>query len=275
MNTAMLKNPITQENIARCRSYGMKIIDSADGFLACGDSGTGALAPIEHIYEHIAHEIAYTHDFAGKKVLVTAGPTQEAIDPVRFISNHSTGKMGYAIAAGAALRGAEVTLISGPTEIAPPLFVTHIPVVSAKDMYTAVKEAYCDKDIIIKAAAVADYTPRSYSNQKIKKSDGELNLPLNRTDDILAYVGAHKQPQQFLCGFAMETEQMRERARAKLKDKNLDMIVANNLATAGAIFGTDTNVVTIITAQKEIELPLLSKMAVAQKILDEIAHALI
>lgn len=235
MNTQMFENPITQDNLKICQSYGMHVIQPACGYLACGDTGAGKMPEPEELLDHIIHEIAYPKNLTGKKILVTAGPTREALDPVRFLTNHSTGKMGYAIARVAAARGAEVTLVTGPTEIKKPGFVKVVPIESAREMYEAVTAASEEQDAIIKAAAVADYRPAHVSDEKIKKKDGdELSIPVERTDDILAYLGSHKKPGQFLCGFSMETEHMLENSRKKLEKKNLDMIVANNLKVAGA-----------------------------------------
>jgi phosphopantothenoylcysteine decarboxylase / phosphopantothenate---cysteine ligase len=244
---------------------------TACGYLACGDTGAGKMPEPEELLDHIIHEIAYPKNLTGKKILVTAGPTREALDPVRFLTNHSTGKMGYAIARVAAARGAEVTLVTGPTEIKKPGFVKVVPIESAREMYEAVTAASEEQDAIIKAAAVADYRPAHVSDEKIKKKDGdELSIPVERTDDILAYLGSHKKPGQFLCGFSMETEHMLENSRKKLEKKNLDMIVANNLKVAGAGFGTDTNIVTLITKVGERQLEKMSKEQVADKLLDAI-----
>ena len=271
MNTQMFENPITQDNLKICQSYGMHVIQPACGYLACGDTGAGKMPEPEELLDHIVHEIAYPKNLTGKKILVTAGPTREALDPVRFLTNHSTGKMGYAIARVAAARGADVTLVTGPTEIKKPGFVKVVPIESAREMYEAVTAASEEQDAIIKAAAVADYRPAHVSDEKIKKKDGdELSIPVERTDDILAYLGSHKKPGQFLCGFSMETEHMLENSRKKLEKKNLDMIVANNLKVAGAGFGTDTNIVTLITKAGERQLEKMSKEQVADKLLDAI-----
>ena len=270
MNTRMFENPITQDNLAICRKYGMEVIDPADGYLACGDTGAGKMPEPEVLLQYILKEIQYEKDLKGKKILVTAGPTREALDPVRYITNHSTGKMGYAIAKTAAFRGADVTLVTGPVELAPPMFVQVVPVVSAKEMFDAVTSRSEGMDAVIKAAAVADYRPKFVNSEKTKKKDGDLSIELERTDDILKWLGDHKKPGQFLCGFSMETEHMLENSRAKLKKKNLDMIVANNLKVEGAGFGTDTNVVTLIREGQEEELPKLSKEEVAVRILDTI-----
>ena len=270
MNTRMFENPITQDNLKLCEHYGMEVISPASGYLACGDTGAGKMPEPEVLLQYILKEVQYEKDLKGKKILVTAGPTREAIDPVRYITNHSTGKMGYAIAKTAALRGAEVTLVSGPAEVEPPMFVNFVPVVTAKDMFEAVTSRSDEMDAVIKAAAVADYRPKFVNTEKTKKKDGDMAIELERTDDILKWLGEHKKDSQFLCGFSMETEHMLENSRAKLKKKNLDMIVANNLKVAGAGFGTDTNVVTMIRENKEIELPIMSKEEVAGAILDEI-----
>ena len=270
MNTRMFENPITQDNLKICEHYGMEVISPASGYLACGDTGAGKMPEPEVLLQYILKEIQYEKDLKGKKILVTAGPTREAIDPVRYITNHSTGKMGYAIAKTAALRGADVTLVSGPAEVEPPMFVNFVPVVTAKDMFEAVTSRSDEMDAVIKAAAVADYRPKFVNTEKTKKKDGDMAIELERTDDILKWLGEHKKGSQFLCGFSMETEHMLENSRAKLKKKNLDMIVANNLKVAGAGFGTDTNVVTMIRENREIELPIMSKEEVAGAILDEI-----
>ena len=270
MNTRMFENPITQDNLKICEHYGMEVISPASGYLACGDTGAGKMPEPEVLLQYILKEVQYEKDLKGKKILVTAGPTREAIDPVRYITNHSTGKMGYAIAKTAALRGAEVTLVSGPAEVEPPMFVNFVPVVTAKDMFEAVTGRSDEMDAVIKAAAVADYRPKFVNTEKTKKKDGDMAIELERTDDILKWLGEHKKGSQFLCGFSMETEHMLENSRAKLKKKNLDMIVANNLKVAGAGFGTDTNVVTMIRENREIELPIMSKEEVAGAILDEI-----
>ena len=270
MNTQMFENPILQDNLKKCASYGMEIIDPASGYLACGDTGAGKMPEPEVLYQYIIKEILYKKDLAGKKILVTAGPTMEAIDPVRYITNQSTGKMGYAIARVAALRGAQVTLVSGPTSLPAPYFVKMVNIQSARQMYEAVVAVSAEQDAVIKAAAVADYRPKHVAAEKTKKKDGDMAIELERTDDILAYLGAHRREGQFLCGFSMETENMLENSRAKLKKKNIDMIVANNLKVAGAGFGTDTNVVTLITAEKETELEMMTKEQVAERLLDEI-----
>lgn len=270
MNTQMFENPIVQDNLKKLEHYGYEVIQPAVGLLACKEVGKGKMPEPETLLEYILQEVAYEKDLKGKKILVTAGPTQEPIDPVRYLTNHSSGKMGYAIAKVCSMRGAEVTLVSGKTAIKPPLFVEVVPVTTAREMYEAVTGRSDRQDIVIKAAAVADYRPKTISEQKVKKTDGELSIEMERTDDILKYLGEHKRANQFLCGFSMETEHMLENSRAKLKKKNLDMIVANNLKVAGAGFGTDTNVVTMIRENKETELPIMSKEEVAGAILDEI-----
>ena len=268
MNTNMYENPIVQDNIRKLKSYGMEIIEPATGYLACGTTGSGKLPDEKILLEYILREVAYEKDLSGKTVLVTAGPTREAIDPVRFISNHSTGKMGYAIARGASLRGARVIIVSGPVSLEPPLFAELVPVVSAEDMYNAVMKYKDEADIIVKSAAVADYTPVAASSEKIKKQSGDMRIELKRTKDILKELGQSRRENQFICGFAMETENLIENAVRKLESKNVDMIVANSLKTEGAGFGTDTNVVTLITKNGKTELPLMSKTDVAMKILD-------
>lgn len=273
MNTNMFDNPILQDNLKILEHYGYEVISPAVGYLACGDTGAGKMPEPELLLQYILREIAYEKDMQGKRVLVTAGPTQESIDPVRFITNHSTGKMGYAIAKMCMLRGAEVTLISGPTSIAKPEFVHVVDVVTAKEMYEEVTKRAKDQDIIIKAAAVADYRPKSVSSEKMKKKDDDLAIPMERTDDILKFLGEHKKEHQFLCGFSMETENMLENSRKKLEKKHLDMIVANNLKVEGAGFAGDTNVVTIITGQEEVSLGKMTKEETALRILDEILKA--
>ena len=270
MNTGMYENPATQHNIEVLKGYGMEVITPASGYLACGDVGAGKMPEPEDLYEHILRTCAYPKDMIGLKVLVSAGPTQESIDPVRYITNHSSGKMGYSIAKACMLRGADVTLVSGPTALDYPPFVEVVPVTTAKDMYEAVTSRSKEIDIIIKAAAVADYRPSQIADEKVKKSDDALSIPLERTDDILKYLGEHKPEGQFLCGFSMETQNMLENSRKKLAKKNLDMIVANNLKVAGAGFQTDTNVVTLITKDTELELPLMAKEEVAHYLMDEI-----
>ena len=270
MNTAMLENPITQDNLAKLKKYGFGIIEPAVGMLACKDVGSGKLPEPETLLDCIAMELAREKDMAGLHVTVTAGPTQEALDPVRYLTNHSTGRMGYAIAREAMLRGADVTLISGPTALKPVSGVKTVDVVSAKDMFEAVQAALPETDILIKAAAVADYRPVSIAEDKIKKQDGDMAIPLERTDDILGWVAEHRHPGLFVCGFSMETRDMIENSRKKLARKHLDMIAANNLKVAGAGFGVDTNVVTILTADGIQELPLMGKDQVAAKLLDAI-----
>ena len=269
MNTRMYENPIVQDNIEKLKGYGMEMITPSNGYLACGDTGAGKMPEPETLFEAIVKALA-PKDLAGKKVLVTAGPTQEKMDPVRYISNHSTGKMGYAVARAAMLRGADVTLVSGVTALQPPEGVKVVPVISAADMAQAVKAAASEHDIIVKAAAVADYRPAVTADEKIKKKDGELTLSLERTEDILAWLGANRLEGQILCGFSMETEHLLENSRAKLERKKIDMIVANSLKQAGAGFGTDTNVVTLLTKQGTEELPLLSKEEVADRLLDRL-----
>lgn len=270
MNTNMFENPIVQDNLKTLEHYGYEVIDPAVGYLACGDTGAGKMPEPETLLNYILRECACEKDMKGLKVLVTAGPTQEAIDPVRYITNHSSGKMGYAIAKMAMLRGADVTLVSGRTALAPPPFVRVVPVVTARDMYEAVTSVSQEQDIIIKAAAVADYRPASVSDEKIKKKDDDMSIALERTDDILKYLGEHKPDGQFLCGFSMETENMIGNSRVKLIRKNLDMVAANNVKMAGAGFQGDTNVLTLITQDEEVSLPLMSKEDAAGKILDKI-----
>lgn len=272
MNTQMYENPITQDNLDICRRYGMHVIDPACGYLACGDTGAGKMPEPGVLFEYIVQELAFPKDLSGKKILVTAGPTREAIDPVRYITNHSTGKMGYAIARAAALRGAEVTLVSGPVNLEAPLGVKLVPVVSAREMFEAVTAVSGGQDAIVKAAAVADYRPVHVGTEKTKKTDGDMEIELERTDDILAWLGAHRRAGQVLCGFSMETQNMLENSKAKLKRKNIDMIVANNLKVEGAGFGTDTNIVTLITGEGAEEFPKMSKDQVAHRLLDRIFH---
>lgn len=274
MNTRMFQNPIVQDNLKILKDYGFEVIEPAKGYLACGDTGEGKMPESEVLLQYILKGLTVKKDLDGKKVLVTAGPTREAIDPVRYITNHSTGKMGYALAKAAAMRGAEVTLVSGPVNLTPAPFVECVNVISAEEMFQAVTSRADDQDIIIKAAAVADYRPASTSEEKIKKKDGDMKIPLERTRDILAYLGEHKKEGQFLCGFSMETENMLENSTAKLKRKHLDMIIANNLKVAGAGFGTNTNVVTVITEKGAEELPMMSKDAVADCVLDAILKEL-
>ena len=268
MNTNMYENPVTQDNLEILHKYGWDVIEPASGRLACGAVGKGKLPEPEELLQHILRYLAMPHDLAGKKVLVTAGPTQESLDPVRYLTNHSTGKMGYAIAKMAMLRGAEVTLVSGHTSIAPPPFVRVVPIKSAQDMFEAVAANASASDYIFKAAAVADYTPADYNDNKMKKKDGDLSIPLKRTQDILKYLGEHRVDGQVICGFSMETENMLENSRDKLYRKNVDMICANNLKVAGAGFGVDTNIITVITKDMVAELPLLSKEDAANAILD-------
>lgn len=270
MNTNMYNNAIVQDNIKKLEHYGFEIIKPAKGFLACRDEGDGKMPSEQVLFEHIEREIACEKDLKGKKILVTAGPTQEKIDPVRYITNHSTGKMGYEIARVAMLRGAEVILVSGKTNIPKVPFVKTIDILSAKDMFDAVKSQFENVDIVIKSAAVADYRPMQVSDEKIKKKDGDMSINLERTDDILKYIGENRKPNQFICGFSMETSNMIENSREKLKRKNIDMIVANNLKEDGAGFGVDTNLVTIITKDSETSLELMSKEKVAFSILDSI-----
>ena len=270
MNTNMFENPIVQDNLKVLEHYGYEIVESAYGYLACGDTGQGKMPEPELLLQHILRECAYEKDLKGKKILVTAGPTQEPIDPVRYITNHSTGKMGYAIAKVCMQRGAEVTLVSGPVNIPAPPFVTVVPVISAEDMFREVTKRAPKQDIIIKAAAVADYCPKYVSAEKVKKKDGELSLEMKHSQDILAYLGEHKKQEQFLCGFSMETENMLENSRKKLEKKNLDMIVANNLKVEGAGFAGNTNVVTMITENEEISLGKMSKEETAFEILNQI-----
>lgn len=270
MNTNMYENPIVQDNLKILKKYGYEVIAPAEGYLACGDTGAGKMPEPQLLLEYILRETACEKDMKGLKVLVTAGPTQEPIDPVRFITNHSTGKMGYAIAAVCMRRGAEVTLVSGPTAVQKPEFINIVPVTTAREMFEEVTSRADEQDIIIKAAAVADYRPKNVSSEKVKKKDGELSMEMERTDDILAYLGSHRRPGQFLCGFSMETENVLENSRKKLKKKNLDMIAANSLKVEGAGFGGDTNVITIITEDEEVSLELMSKEEAASKILDQI-----
>ena len=271
MNTNMFENPIVQDNLKTLEHYGYEVIAPASGYLACGDTGAGKMPEPETLFQYICKSVGYKKDMTGMKVLVTAGPTQEAIDPVRYITNHSSGKMGYSIAKACMLRGADVTLVTGRTSLDAPLFVNTIPIVSAKDMYREVTSRSQDMDIIIKAAAVADYRPCNVSDEKIKKKDDDtMSIPLERTDDILKYLGEHKKAGQFLCGFSMETQNMLTNSKKKLEKKNLDMIVANNLKEQGAGFETDTNIVTMITPDQIFELELMSKEEVAFHLLDKI-----
>lgn len=270
MNVHMYENPILQDNLNILRRYGYEVIAPAVGYLACGDTGAGKMPEPEVLCQYILQELAGEKDLRGKRVLVTAGPTREAIDPVRFITNHSTGKMGYALARQAMYRGADVTLISGPTSLDPVPFVRTIPVVTAQEMFEAVRDHLPEQDILIKSAAVADYRPAQVGQEKIKKADGDMQIHLERTQDILGYVAEHRREDQVICGFSMETQNMLENSRKKLKKKKLDMIVANNLKDAGAGFGTDTNRITIITAEEEKTLPLMGKDEVADEILSYI-----
>ena len=267
MNTRMYENPVTQDNLALLKKYGWKIVEPASGYLACGDTGKGKLPEPEVLLDWLLQACACEKDMLGLRVLVTAGPTREALDPVRYLSNRSSGKMGYAIAKAAARRGAQVTLVTGPTALEKPRFMEVVDIISAEDMFQEVTSRAADQDIIIKAAAVADYTPAQVADDKLKKKDGDMSIPLVRTKDILAYLGEHRQPGQFLCGFSMETRDMLENSRKKLLKKNLDMIAANNVKEAGAGFAVDTNLLTLITQEEELALPLMSK--------DEAAHALL
>lgn len=269
MNTNMYNNNILQDNLRRCQNYGIRIIEPASGLLACGDAGRGKLPEPELLVEHILSEIQYAKDLRGKKVLVTAGPTMEAIDPVRYITNHSSGRMGYAIAGCAAYRGAQVVLVTGRTHIEPPIFTKVIKVTDAESMYNAVMSEIDDADIIVMAAAVADYTPAHVSDEKLKKKDGDMSVEMKRTRDILKEAGKIKKANQYICGFAMETQNLIENAKAKLKAKNADMIVANSLRTEGAGFGTATNVATLINSEEIKQLPIMSKDELAEIILDE------
>jgi phosphopantothenoylcysteine decarboxylase/phosphopantothenate--cysteine ligase len=268
MNTNMYHNPIVQDNIMKLELYGMEIIPADNGYLACGDIGEGKMPSEQVLLDYILKDLAFDKDMQGLNVLVTAGPTIEKIDPVRFISNLSTGKMGYAIARRCMQRGASVTLITGKTNSTPPPFVKVIEIESAKDMFEAVKDIYETQDIIIKSAAVADYTPKIVSTEKVKKKDTDISITLERTQDILAYLGEHRKANQFICGFSMETENMLEHSMAKLEKKHIDMIVANNLKQTGAGFGTDTNIVTFLTKKEKLELPIMSKDEVAGKLVD-------
>ena len=271
MNTRMYENPVTQDNLETLRRYGWQVIEPKSGRLACGAVGMGKMPEPEELLEAVDHAVRYEKDLAGLRLRVTAGPTREALDPVRFLSNHSSGKMGYAVARAASDRGAEVTLVTGPTALKPPAFVETVEVTSAQEMFDAVTRRAQEQDIIVKAAAVADYRPAEYSENKLKKGEGDpLSLPLERTRDILLWLGEHKKPGQFLCGFSMETERLLENSRKKLKKKNLDMVAANSLNEAGAGFGGSTNVLTLITADSEEQLPLLSKEEAAHRLLDGI-----
>ena len=270
MNTNMYENPIVQDNLAILQHYGYEVIEPASGYLACGDTGTGKMPEPEMLLDYILREIAKEKDLLGCKVLVTAGPTQESIDPVRYITNHSSGKMGYALAKAAMLRGADVTLVSGPCAVEPPPFVKLVPVVTAEEMFDAVTSVSFEQDIIIKAAAVADYRPANVYEDKVKKHDEQMSIELEKTDDILEYLGEHRLPGQFLCGFSMETQNMIGNSRAKLGKKHLDMVAANNLKVAGAGFQGDTNVLTLITQDEDVSLQLMSKEDAANVILDKI-----
>lgn len=270
MNTGMYENPVTQDNMKTLVKYGMEVIEPASGYLACGDTGAGKMPEPEVLFRYIEKAIACEKDMVGKKVLVTAGATKEAMDPVRFITNHSTGKMGFALAKECMLRGADVTIVKAQTSSEIPMFVEVVPVESAADMFEAVTARAADMDIIVKAAAVSDYTPANVSCEKVKKKDGDLSIPMKRTQDILMYLGQHKKEGQFLCGFSMETENMLENSTAKLAKKNADMIVANNLKDTGAGFGTDTNLVTLITREGAEQLELMGKDQVAKAIVDKI-----
>ena len=274
MNTNMFENPIVQDNLKKLEQYQYEVIQPASGYLACGDTGAGKMPEPEILLSYLLRECCCEKDMLGKRVLVTAGPTQEAIDPVRYITNHSSGKMGYAIAEMAMLRGAKVTLVSGQTALTPPMFVDFVPVVSAREMFDEVTARAEEQDIIIKAAAVADYRPTTVADQKMKKSEDEMSLSLERTTDILAYLGQRKTPSQFLCGFSMETENVVGNSKAKLEKKNLDMIAANSLCQAGAGFATDTNVLTLITKDGQRELALMSKKQAAMELLTEILKKL-
>ena len=267
MNTNMYENPVTQDNLSILRRYGWDVIEPASGRLACGAVGKGKMPEPTDLVQHILRYIAMPHDLTGKKVLITAGPTQESLDPVRYLTNHSTGKMGYALARMAALRGAEVTLVSGPTNLAPLPFVDMVHVVSAADMFAAVSAHAKEAHMIFMSAAIADYTPATYADNKIKKKDSDLSIPLNRTQDILKWLGENRRADQVICGFSMETENLIENSRAKLHKKNADMICANNLKVEGAGFGVDTNVITVITKDSLTELPLQSKESAANEIL--------
>ncbi|MDD3219188.1 MAG: bifunctional phosphopantothenoylcysteine decarboxylase/phosphopantothenate--cysteine ligase CoaBC [Lachnospiraceae bacterium] len=270
MNTRMYENPITQDNLKTLEKYNIEVIQPASGWLACKDIGAGKMPEPEVLFAYLEKACGYKKDMVGKEILVTAGPTCESIDPVRYITNHSTGKMGYSIAKICALRGANVTLVSGPTNLQPPHFVDFVSIQTAKEMYDAVTSRSQQMDIIIKAAAVADYRPSQVSTEKVKKKDGDLSIPLERTDDILQYLGDHKKEGQILCGFSMETENMLENSRKKLDKKHVDMIVANNLKVPGAGFAQDTNIVTLITKEKNVELEIMTKDQVAERLMDEL-----
>lgn len=270
MNVHMFENPILQDNLEILRKYGYEIVEPAVGYLACGDTGAGKMPEPETLYQYILRELACEKDMKGLHVMVTAGPTQEAIDPVRYITNHSSGKMGYAIARRAMLRGADVTLVSGPTALEPVPFVKMVPVVTAQEMFEAVRDHLDEQDILIKSAAVADYRPASVSEEKVKKTEGDMSISLERTQDILGYVAEHRREDQVICGFSMETQNMLENSRKKLTKKKLDMIAANNVKDAGAGFATDTNLITIITKQEERALPLMTKEEAAHELLSYI-----
>lgn len=270
MNTAMYENKIVQDNLQKLRDFGIEVIEPANGYLACGDTGAGKMPEPEVLLSYMIHEIGHEKDLAGKKVMITAGPTREAIDPVRFISNHSTGKMGYALAENAAMRGAEVTLVSGPVALAPPLFVETVAVTSAAEMAEAAKARAEEQDIIVCCAAVADMRPKTVAAEKIKKTDFTGRIDLEPTEDILAWLGSHRKSGQILVGFSMETENLVANSKAKLERKHLDMIVANNVKVDGAGFGTDTNVVTMITKEEVMELPLMGKGEVAGEIFGKV-----
>ena len=270
MNVHMFENPILQDNLEILRKYGYEIVEPAVGYLACGDTGAGKMPEPETLYQYILRELACEKDMKGLHVMVTAGPTREAIDPVRYITNHSSGKMGYAIARRAMLRGADVTLVSGPTALEPVPFVKMVPVVTAQEMFEAVRDHLDEQDILIKSAAVADYRPASVSEEKVKKTEGDMSISLERTQDILGYVAEHRREDQVICGFSMETQNMLENSRKKLTKKKLDMIAANNVKDEGAGFATDTNLITIITKQEERALPLMTKEEAAHELLSYI-----
>ena len=270
MNVHMFENPILQDNLEILRKYGYEIVEPAVGYLACGDTGAGKMPEPETLYQYILRELACEKDMKGLHVMVTAGPTREAIDPVRYITNHSSGKMGYAIARRAMLRGADVTLVSGPTALEPVPFVKMVPVVTAQEMFEAVRDHLDEQDILIKSAAVADYRPASVSEEKVKKTEGDMSISLERTQDILGYVAEHRREDQVICGFSMETQNMLENSRKKLTKKKLDMIAANNVKDEGAGFATDTNLITIITKKEERALPLMTKEEAAHELLSYI-----
>ena len=270
MNVHMFENPILQDNLEILRKYGYEIVEPAVGYLACGDTGAGKMPEPETLYQYILRELACEKDMKGLRVMVTAGPTQESIDPVRYITNHSSGKMGYAIARRAMLRGADVTLVSGPTALEPVPFVKMVPVVTAQEMFEAVRDHLDEQDILIKSAAVADYRPARVSDEKVKKTEGDMSISLERTQDILGYVAEHRREDQVICGFSMETQNMLENSRKKLTKKKLDMIAANNVKDEGAGFATDTNLITIITKKEERALPLMTKEEAAHELLSYI-----